>query len=106
MLNPFPFPPAPQPVAPRMWKQLGIIAQSHEGWVEAHYALECFDGDLDVDREAELRYAVIGLLDAVTKGGRPLDPKAVYAMQTGRKALTVRLQGGRWDDEPVLIHTA
>lgn len=106
MMNPFPFPPKPQPTTRRMWKQLGLIAQSYQGWVEAHYALDTFNGDLDVDREAELRQATLGLMAAVTRGGIPLDPNAVYALQTGRRALTVRLQTGRWDDDPVVIHQA
>jgi hypothetical protein len=92
----FPPPPSSDP-KPRMWKSLGIIAQDMRGFVEAHYELKTFRGDLDPDSEDAIRAATHGLLSAVTQTGRALDPDAVYALQRPRGGLLlVKLAGGYW----------
>ena len=64
MMNMFsPFPPKPEPnwhelpegaAMPIYWKTLGHIAPG----IEVHYGIETYHGDMDVDREAELRLEV------------------------------------------------
>jgi uncharacterized protein YhaN len=95
----FPPPPdtGPKPV---MWKSLGIVAQNMTGWVEMHYELETFHGDLDPDSEDEVRGSAHGLLAALTSMGRVIDPDAVYTLQRRRGLLKVKLVGGLWNDEP------
>lgn len=48
---------------PKMWKSLGWVCSS----LEATYHLETFAGDLDVDREAELREEMTGMLPMLVR---------------------------------------
>ena len=97
----FPPPPDPEP-APRMWKSLGVVAQNTNGYVEAHYELKTFRGDLDVDTEAEVRAETGSLLSALTATSKPIDPDAVYVLQRRRGLLRVKLAAGRWN-EPTTV---
>ena len=94
----FPPPPdtGPRPV---MWKSLGVIAQSQEGFVEAMYELPTFRGDLDVDSEEEVRSATISLLAAIAETGRTVDPDGVHVLQRRRGLLKVRIVGARWGEQ-------
>lgn len=97
----FPPPPDTGP-APRMWKSLGVVAQNTAGYVEAHYELKTFSGDLDVDTEAEVRAETGSLLNALTSTQKPIDPDATYMLQRRRGLLRVRLRAGRWN-EPTTV---
>ena len=98
----FPPPPdsGPRPV---MWKSLGIVAQDQRGYVEMHYELESFRGDLDPDSEDEVRGAAHGLLNALTSTGRSIDADAVYVLQRRRGLLKVKLAAGWWN-EPTTVY--
>ncbi len=99
----FPPPPTgddiPKPV---MWKSLGIIAQDATGYIEAHYALKSFRGDLDPDTEDEVRGACHGLLAALRGTGRPIDTDDVYVLQRRDGMLQARLSVGLWG-EPTTV---
>ena len=97
----FPPPPDTEP-APRMWKSLGVIAQSTSGFVEARYELKTFNGDLDIDTEAEVRAETGTLLHALTATKKPIDPDATYVLQRRRGLLRVGLRAGRWN-EPTTV---
>lgn len=93
------FPPPPDgSERPVMWKSLGIIAQDARGYVEAHYELKTFRGDLDPDSEDEVRASTHGLLAALTSTNRPIDGTAIYTLQRRSGLLKVRLAAAYWNE--------
>lgn len=72
-------PEAPQP---RIWKCLGHVAPG----LEMHYALETFGGDLDVDRESEMRVELCSAAQLLNNNGALRDG-LVLAQQFGRRHL-------------------
>lgn len=95
-LSRFPPPPATGP-QPRMWKNLGVIAQDHSGYIEAHYELKSFRDELDVDSEDEVRVAANTLLHALSSCGRAIGAEDTYVLQRTRGFLKVRLAVGYWN---------
>lgn len=68
-------PEAPQP---RIWKCLGHIFPG----LEMQYGLQCFNGDLDVDRESELRFELANAATLLNNNGALRDGM-VLAQQFG-----------------------
>lgn len=98
------YPPPPSVgELPRMWKYLGIVAQSTEGWVETHYAIETLQGDLDIDREKELMAVAVNLLHSTTsrEGVTDVDPAAFFVVEHGRRFHRLRFQCGLWGDPAI-----
>lgn len=101
MMNVFRYPPPPATgEQPRMWKTLGVVAQSASGWVEAHYAIRTLHDDLDVDREHELRVVAGNLLHALTSqsGRTDIDPEAHYVVEHALRLHRIRLWAGAWNE--------
>ena len=76
---------------PKMWKSLGWVCSS----LEATYHLETFAGDLDVDREAELRVEMQGILPVLVSCGVDV-ANAVFVRYArgGIRQVYVRFIGG------------
>lgn len=75
---------------PRMWKSLGWVHPQ----LEAFYHLETFSGELDLDREAELRAEMVGILPILANASIDV-ANAVFARTPRRgKQLLVRFMGG------------
>ena len=82
---------------PRMWKSLGWV----HPMLEATYHLETFQGDLDVDREAELRTEMAGMLPVLINAGVDVaNTVFVRYARRGFRQVYVRfiggLAGGMW----------
>jgi hypothetical protein len=74
-------PEAPQP---RIWKCIGHAMPG----LELQYGLETFNGDMDIDREIELRVELAGMAQALNSDGALFDGMTL-AQQFGRQ-LVVR----------------
>jgi hypothetical protein len=70
-------PEAPKPV---MWKSLGHCMAG----VEMHYGLETFGGDLDIDRESEMKYELTVVAQTLFNIGALVDG-LMLAQQAGHR---------------------
>lgn len=59
----------PEAPKPRMWKCLGHVMTG----LEAHYALESWNGDLDVDREHELGQELMSCAQVLVSNDQVID---------------------------------
>lgn len=59
----------PDAPKPKLWKCLGHIGVG----LEAHYALESWHGDLDVDREHDLAVELSSCITMLVSNGRSVD---------------------------------
>ena len=72
-------PEAPQP---RIWKSLGHVMPGYE----MHYGLETFDGEVDLDREAEMRFDLLNLGQTLAAQGHEIEGM-VMAQQFGPRCI-------------------
>lgn len=74
-----------------MWKSLGWVHPT----LEAAYHLETFRGDLDIDREAELRAEMAGMLPVLVNAGVDVaNAVFVRGARRGFRQVYVRFIGG------------
>lgn len=77
----WPFPPPPPEVThnyadlpagapqPKIWKSLGHVMPGYE----MHYGMETFNGEVDLDLEAELRFDLLNLGQGLAQQGFEID---------------------------------